>query len=135
MMNPESFADAVNRGMAEVRRSMQETAEWLEAELRRVTVSAGYEDSAAKERRPAGDAQFWEMVDSWRDEAARAAGQFSDGMNEMMGEFRHLLEVAGLAWGESEPGASGPVEARAARAVSAEQVGKAAAKKSAGKAR
>ena len=137
MMTPDNFADAVNKSMAEVRKSMQETAERLEAEFRRMASTAGMDDSASAERLRAGNAQFRELVESLRAEATRAAGQLSEGMNEMMAEFRRLLEATMPVWGDegpAEPGSAQPPSAPTSDAAPAAPAPATAAETSAAKA-
>jgi hypothetical protein len=119
MMTPENFADAINRSMAEVRNAMQETAERLEAEFRRFAAAAGLDERVAAERMKASNEQLREMVDSLRVEASRAAGEVSEGMNEMMAEFRRLLEATMPGWGDGTSPAPADSAGTAATAPSA----------------
>lgn len=147
MMNSDDFADAVNKSMAEVRDAMQETAERLEAEIRRLAAAAGMEIPNTERMRESND-QMRELLDSLRDETVKAAGQFSEGMNDMLGELRRLLEATMPGWAS---GAAGGEEAtpkveggakktatkkstkKATKKSSAKKVAKKAAKKSSAK--
>lgn len=136
MMNSDDFADAVNKSMAEVRDAMQETAERLEAEIRRLAAAAGMEIPNTERMRESND-QMRELLDSLRDETVKAAGQFSEGMNDMLGELRRLLEATMPGWASGAAGgeeATPKVEGGAKKTATKKSTKKATKKSSAKKA-
>lgn len=136
MMNSDDFADAVNKSMAEVRDAMQETAERLEAEIRRLAAAAGMEIPNTERMRESND-QMRELLDSLRDETVKAAGQFSEGMNDMLGELRRLLEATMPGWASGAAGgeeATPKVEGGAKKTATKKSTRKATKKSSAKKA-
>ena len=135
MMTPDGFADAVNKGMAEMRTAMSETAERLEAEFRRLADATGMDDAVSADRVREGNEQLRDMIDAVRDEAVRAAGQLSEGMNEMLAEFRRLVEATMPGWSSDSTSTAGDAAAGAAAvAATGAAAKKATAKKSAKKA-
>ena len=129
MMTPDGFAEAVNKGMAEMRTAMSETAERLEAEFRRLADATGMDDAVSGDRVREGNEQLRDMIDALRDEAVRAAGQLSEGMNEMLAEFRRLVEATMPGWSSDSPSAADDAAAGAAVVAASDAVTKKSAKK------
>ncbi len=117
-----------------MRTAMSETAERLEAEFRRLAEATGMDDAVSTDRMREGNEQLRETIDGLWEEAVRAAGQLSEGMNDMLAEFRRLFEANMPGWGggTSPSGAEGA--APGAAAVTAGAAKKAAKKKATKKA-
>ncbi|MEM7326668.1 MAG: hypothetical protein AAF531_26510 [Actinomycetota bacterium] len=126
MVNPdqlnETINKAVSRGVAEMRSMLHEASNRFEAEMRKFADAVGVDDRLGPDRvRNAGE-QLQSVVEMIRTEAQNAAGQFSEGINDAVDEFREFVQ-------ENVPGSARPDAGDAAAAGAAGGAAKKATKK------
>ncbi len=132
MVNPdqlnETINKAVSKGVAEMRTLLHEASNRFESEVKKFADVVGVDERLGPDRVKNAGEQLQSVVEMIRTEAQNAAGQFSEGINDAVDEFRDFVQ-------ENVPGAGRPgaADTAAAGAAGAAGTAKKAAKKTTAK--
>ncbi len=94
MATSESFSEAINKGIAEMRSVLADAAGRFETEARKIADAVHTDDRVKAERMKTAGDQLHSVVEMLRTEASKAANQFSDGINEAVGDVRDFMQDA-----------------------------------------
>ncbi len=144
MVNPdqlnETINKAVSKGVAEMRTILHEASNRFETEVKKFADAVGVDERLGPDRVKNAGEQLQSVVEMIRTEAQNAAGQFSEGINDAVDEFRDFVQenVPGTgrpdgADSASAAGATGAAKKSTAKKAAKKAPAKKAAKKSTAK--
>ncbi|MGB5756449.1 MAG: histone H1-like repetitive region-containing protein [Acidimicrobiales bacterium] len=92
MVTPENFTNAIMRGLADLRSSLEGAAARFEAEARKAGQAAEAEDADVPGRSTMAGDQLQGIVDMIRSEAVTVATQLADGLHEIVDDLCELVQ-------------------------------------------